>query len=150
MTSTVIWLFLRSSSCFCRSRASWVSGETMAMWEAGLLRAAPMALTRPPPIMISGIRTVITTKERVRMRSRYSRFAMSQTLCIGFASYGFDEDLFEGWLHDLEARDAGAAGDGLGQQRLRVGMGTVAVAGVELDLGVAGVVLVALDRGVVE
>ena len=43
----------------------------------------------------------------VRTRSRYSRFAMSQTLCIDFASYGvFDEDLFECGLHDLEAGDA--------------------------------------------
>ncbi len=74
------------------------------------------------------MRTVITMKALVRMRSRYSRFAMSQTLCIGFASYGFDEDLFKGGLHDFEAGDAGAAGDGVGEQGLGVGMGTVAVA----------------------
>ena len=59
-------------------------------------------------------------KALVRTRSRYSRFAMSQTLCIDFASYGFDEDLFERGLHDLEAGDA-RFGDGLGEQRLRVG-----------------------------
>src|SRR5215475_10240828 len=96
-----------------------------------------------PPPMSRGIRRVEMRKALVRTRSRYSRFAMSQTLCIDAVSYGFDEDLFEGWFHHFEASDAGT-GDGLGKKRLRIG----AVA--KLDLRHAVVVLVTLYCGMVE
>ena len=118
-----------------------------------------MLPTMPPP-MSSGMRMVVMRKALVRMRSRYSRLAMSQTLCMGFAPAMarfevdggrrsqcldafatdlFDEDLFEGGLHDLEAGDAGAGADGIGEQRLGVGAWCCR-ASAELDLGVAGVV----------
>src|SRR5208283_969206 len=120
------------------------------------------------PPMMSGIMRVVMRKPRVRMRSRYSRRAMSQTLCIEaasvelvelghgefaaiFAGQGLlhllDEDLFEGGFHDLEARDAGV-GDGLGEQGLGVvGQGC---GGAKPDLGVAVVTLEVFDAGVVE
>ena len=66
-----------------------------------------------PAPMRTGMRMVVMRKALVRTRSRYSRFAMSQTLCIDFASYGFDKYLFKRRLHDFEAGDA----------RLRDGVG---------------------------
>ena len=75
--------------------------------------------TMPPPIS-TGMRMVEMRKALVRTRSRYSRFAMSQTLCIDFASYGLNENLFQGWFHHFEASDAGFR-DGFGQQGLGVG-----------------------------
>ena len=83
-----------------------------------------------------------------RMRSRYSRFATSQMLCVDIFSYGFDEDLLEGGLHDFEARDAGAALDGRSEERL--GIGTGAVEAVEFDVGLSAVVLCAFDAGVLK
>ena len=80
------------------------------------------------------------------MRSRYSRLAMSQMLRISFASYDFDEDLFEGGspTHLGKVVDVSAVFDGCSEKML--GGGAV----VEFDLGVAGVVFGRLDGGVVE
>ncbi len=81
-----------------------------------------------------------------RMRSRYSRFATSQTLSIDIFSYGFDEDLLEGWLHDFEAGDASAALDGCGEERLGVGPPLA----VEFYVGLSAVVFGGFDAGVLE
>src|SRR5258705_13965745 len=96
--------------------------------------------------MRSGMRMVMMRKLFARMRSRYSRFAMSQTLSIDIFSYGFDEDLFEGGLHDFEAGDASAALDGGGKERL--GVGTGAVEAVEFYFCLSAVVLRGFDAGV--
>src|SRR5947209_8448094 len=120
MTSTVILLSLPFSSSFWRSVASCWSGETMVMCEVDLvLLPATMEPTMPPPIS-SGMRRVEMRNALVRTRSRYSRFAMSQTLCIDAVSYGFDKDLFEGGFHEFEAGDA-CSRDGLCEKRLCVG-----------------------------
>src|SRR5258708_40055017 len=94
------------------------------------------------------MRMVMMRKLFAWMRSRYSRFAMSQILCIDIFSYGLDEDLFEGGLHDFEANDAGAALRGCGEERLRVGR--FAVDAVEFDLSLAAVVLHGFDAGMGE
>src|SRR5258705_7255710 len=98
--------------------------------------------------MRSGMRMVMMRKLFARMRSRYSRFATSQTLCINIFSYGFDEDLLEGGLHDFEAGDAGAALYGGGEERL--GVRTGAIDAVEVYGGLPAVVLRAFDAGVPE
>src|SRR5258708_36472870 len=95
-----------------------------------------------------GMRTVMRRKLFARMRWRYSRFATSQTLSIDIFSYGFDEDLLEGWLHDFEAGDASAALDGCGEERL--GVGTCAVEAVEFYFGLSAVVLRGFDAGMLE
>src|SRR5580698_1064543 len=88
--------------------------------------------------------TVAMRKLLERIRSRYSRFAISQTLCIDSASCFciaeacadvFDEDLFQRGFHDFKAVDVSTARDSLGENLL--GGGLV----VQLDLGDAGVVL---------
>src|SRR5260370_42421618 len=151
MTSTVIRLSLPFWSSVWRSVGSCWSGETMVMCDVDL--ALPLVMTEPamPPPMSNGMRMVEMRKALVRTRSRYSRFAMSQTLCIDFASvnrfpgfccYFFDKDLFEGGFHDFEAGNAGL-GDGLGEE----GLAVVCVA--ELDLGAALVVFCLVDGGVV-
>src|ERR1700733_12654830 len=102
--------------------------------------------------MKSGIRIVAMRNALVRMRSRYSRLAMSQMLCIDFLSgldgsvalgYFFDEDLFEGRLHHFEAGDAGGR-DCCGEESL--GISSI----VEANLGMATVVLCGMDGGMVE
>src|ERR1700761_3785280 len=103
--------------------------------------------------MRSGMRMFATRNALVRMRSRYSRLAMSQMLCIDVNScrlrglrrfgYLFDEDLFQRRLHDFEASNAGFD-DCRGEESLCVG------AFVETDLGVSTVVLCRMDGGVVE
>src|SRR5438309_9247550 len=98
--------------------------------------------------MRTGMRMVMMRKLFARMRSRYSRFATSQTLSIDIFSYGFDEDLLEGGLHDFEAGDASAALDGGGEEGL--GVGTGAVEAVEVYIGLSAVVLRGLDAGVLE
>src|SRR5258705_10418264 len=98
--------------------------------------------------MRSGMRMVMMRKLFARMRSRYSRFAMSQTLSIDIFSYGFDEDLLEGGLHDFEAGDASAALDGCGEERLGVGAG--AVEAMEFYVGLSAVVLRGFDAGMLE
>src|SRR5258708_18916739 len=98
--------------------------------------------------MRSGMRMVMRRKLFARMRSRYSRFATSQTLSIDIFSYGFDEDLLEGWLHDFEAGDAGAALDGGGQERL--GVGTGAVESVKFYVGLSAIILHSFDAGMCE
>src|SRR5260370_33242615 len=85
-----------------------------------------------------GMRTVMRRKLFARMRSRYSRFATSQTLSIDIFSYGFDEDLFESGLHDFEAGDAGAALNGCGEKRLGVGTGAVEAVEVSVRLFAGG------------
>src|ERR1700746_2474841 len=98
--------------------------------------------------MRTGMRTVMMRKLFARMRSRYSRFATSQTLCIDIFSYGFDEDLLEGGLHDFKAGDSGAALDGRGEERLGVGTGSIHA--VEFYIGLSTVVLGRFDAGVLE
>src|SRR5438270_4561427 len=98
--------------------------------------------------MRSGMRTVMMRKLFALMRSRYSRFATSQMLCIDIFSYGFDEDLLEGGLHDFEAGDASAALDGCSEERLGVGAGSVEA--MEFYVGLAAVVLRGLDAGVMK
>src|SRR3981189_202314 len=98
--------------------------------------------------MRSGMRMVMMRKLFARMRSRYSRFATSQTLCIDIFSYGFDEDLLEGGLHDFEAGDASTALDGGSEERL--GVGTGAVETMEFYVGLAAVVLCGFDAGMLE
>src|SRR5205823_2124710 len=95
-----------------------------------------------------GMRMVMMRKLFARMRSRYSRFATSQTLSIDIFSYGFDEDLLEGGFHDFEAGDASAALDGGGEERL--GVGTGAVEAVEFYVGLSAVVLHGFDAGMLE
>src|SRR5258708_7462870 len=115
----------------------------MVMCEVDL--ALPPVMMEPaiPPPIRTGMRMVEMRKALVRTRSRYSRFAMSQTLCIDFASYGLDKDLFKSGLHDFEAGDAGL-GNSLSEESLAV------IAVVELDLGVALVVFCLVDGGVIE
>src|SRR5260370_13228639 len=98
--------------------------------------------------MRSGMRIVMMRKLFARMRSRYSRFATSQTLSIDIFSYGFDEDLLEGGLHHFEAGDASAALDGGGEKRLGVGTGSVDA--VEFYVGLSAVVLRSFDAGMLE
>src|SRR5258708_38406051 len=98
--------------------------------------------------MRSGMRMVMRRKLFARMRSRYSRFATSQTLSIDIFSYGFDEDLLEGWLHDFEAGDAGAALDGGGEERLGVGTGSVEAG--EFYFGLPTVGLRGFDAGMMQ
>src|ERR1700678_2666379 len=109
-------------------------------------------MLKMPPAISVGMRMVATMKALVRMRSRYSRFAISRTLCIDCAPgihfavlccNFFDEDLFEGRLHDLEAGDA-SLGDGVRQKLL--GIGSIA----QLDLGATAVVLCRLDKSMIE
>src|ERR1035437_8767690 len=125
-------------------------------------------LPKMNPAMMSGIMTVVMMNPRVRMRSRYSRRAMSQTLIIEvallrlvelghgeFPAVGdgqrlanlLDKDVFEGGLGDLEAGDTRDA-DGVGEQRL----GVVGKGGrrAQLDLGVAAVALEAFDAGMLQ
>src|SRR5260370_41734998 len=92
-----------------------------------------------------GMRTVRRRKLFARMRSRYSRFATSQTLSIDIFSYGFDEDLLESGLHDFEAGDASAALDGCGEKGL--GIGTGAVHAMEFYVSLSAVVLRGFDAG---
>src|SRR5665213_2880400 len=87
-------------------------------------------------------------KALVRMRSRYSRFAMSQTLCIDLASNFLYEYLFERRFLHLEAVDACTALDSIGKQRL--GVGSNSINGAKLDLGAAAVGLGFLDGGMLK
>src|SRR5664280_356738 len=176
MASTVNWGCLAergrvSCSCCnsdCRSRTSWGSELTMAMWVPGSDFELTKALPNSNAPMMSGIMTVVMRNPRVRTRSTYSRRAMSQTLCIEAAFVGmvelghgewvaildgrclldlFDEDLFQSGFHHLEARDAGVC-DGLCQQGLGVfGQGC---GGAELDLDVAVVAFDVFDAGMIE
>src|SRR6202035_2031510 len=98
--------------------------------------------------MRSGMRMVMMRKLFARMRSRYSRLATSQTLCIDIFSYGFDEDLLKGGLHDFEAGDASAALDGCGEEWLGVRAG--AVEAVEFYVGLSAVVLRGFNAGMLE
>src|SRR6202171_1347268 len=104
--------------------------------------------------MRSGMRMVMRRKLFARMRSRYSRFATSQTLCIDIFSYGFDEDLLEGGLHDFEANDAGAALDGGGGGGVRgeegLGVGTGAIDAMEFYVGLSAVVLRGFNAGMLK
>src|SRR5271156_3623068 len=86
------------------------------------------------PTKIAGMRTVVILKALPRTCSRYSRFAISQMLCIGVASNRLNEYLFERRLNQFEFVDTRLA-DRLAQQRLGIG------AVLELYLCVAGVVL---------
>src|ERR1700733_6715225 len=135
-----------------------------------LLALEPRKMLPPTnPAMISGIMTVVMTKPRVRIRSRYSRRATSQTLrnmdALLFhfrAEFGngelvagvgrslpdlVDEDVLEGGFGDLEVGDAGVT-QGFGEQGLSVvGEGG---RGAEDDFGAAGITLQALDGRVVQ
>src|SRR5271154_6768180 len=124
--------FLPESSVL-RSSANCGLSVTTAMWLEPMRLLTIAAPKRRPPMRI-GMRIVMIRKLLAWMRSRYSRFAMSHTLRIGFASYGFDEDLFEGGFHHLKVVDVGAVFDRGCEKMLRGGIV------VKLDLRVAGVV----------
>src|SRR5580658_4287669 len=102
---------------------------TTAMCELVLVRDMKYALPPMRAAIRHGMSTVARMKPRVRTRSMYSRFAMSQTLCMDFASgldelgcslHRGDEDLFERGLDDLEASNVCTARDGLDEERLGV------------------------------
>ena len=78
-------------SSVCRSRASWVSEETTAKWVSGFSFEPKNMLTKMNTAMRNGIMIVVMRKPRVRIRSMYSRRAMSQTLCIEAVSVGLVE-----------------------------------------------------------
>src|SRR5665213_2217221 len=112
-----------------------------------LISAAP---PRIPPIR-RGMRMVMIRKLLARMRSIYSRFAISHTLCIDFTSGFrvaetspdvFDEDLFKRGLDHFKPSNIYAARDCSGKHMLACGF----VA--QQDVGVAGVVLGRLDAWV--
>src|SRR5690242_8012886 len=132
------------SSSACRSVASCWSCEMTAMCEAERECEPVITATIMPPVIRTGINTVEKMNDRVRTRSRYSRFAMSQTLRIDLASNLFDKDLFQRWLLHLEPVDARASLHSVGQQRLRIGRRSVH--GVQLDLCPATVHLRVFDR----
>src|SRR6266404_9816519 len=72
-------------------------------------RLASMVGTTETPNISAGIRNVIMTNERERTRSRYSRLAMIQMLCIGFA-HRIDKNFFQGRFHQLKFVDARTSG----------------------------------------
>src|SRR5277367_1894695 len=86
----------------------------------------------------SGVTKVESRNERVRTRSRYSRFAIIQTFLsensVMLACDSFDEDLFERRVHHLEPQHAQLAHRSP-QQLLRVGPG------LQPQLGVIAVVI---------
>src|ERR1700722_13486970 len=102
----------------------------------------------PPPIS-SGMSTVITTKLRARMRSMYSRRAISrvlrieQTSALAFAADGLNEDLLQRRLAHLEPPHLRHL-QGFSQQSLRI------VAVLQPDLGVAVVVGLFRHRGMLQ
>src|ERR1700722_9731277 len=98
--------------------------------------------------MRRGMRMVMMRKLFAWMRSRYSRFAMSQTLCIDIFSYGLDKDLLEGGLHHFEPDDACAALSGRGEEGLSVGCFAIDTA--EFDVRLSTVILRAFDAGMGE
>src|ERR1035437_4035661 len=156
---------LRRGSFSCcnslwRSSTSCVSEETTAMCVSEFALEPRKMLPKMNPAMMTGIITVVMTNPRVRMRSMYSRRAISQTLCIEVAPRRFadfvhgrfainlhrraladflDKDVFERGFRHLEARDARAS-DILGE----------GCRGTQLDLDVAAVALEAFDTGVLE
>ena len=68
-----------------------MSEETIAIWLSRPVLELMKAPPRSKPAMISGIRMVVSRNPRVRMRSMYSRRAMSQTLCIDGTYFYFFE-----------------------------------------------------------
>src|SRR5580658_2726426 len=60
------------------------------------------ALTASNPISTSGTSMVDILKARPRICSKYSRFAISSILRIGFASHGLDKNLFKRWFNQFE------------------------------------------------
>src|SRR5579885_3328879 len=71
-------------------------------------------------VMIAGASNVRTRNVRVRTRSRYSRFRITQILRIRL-SHHIDEDLFERRLHHFELVEPRFGGSEP-QQVLRVGI----------------------------
>src|SRR5215471_1191214 len=71
------------------------------------------------PSIKAGIRSVMTIKDLVRTRSRYSRRAISMMLCIRFSDY-LDEDLFQRGLHQFKLVDSRMVGHHA-QKLLRIG-----------------------------
>src|ERR1035437_4790076 len=68
------------SSSVCRSSASCVSEDTTAMRISGAVLELRRTLPKMNSPMMTGIMTVVMRNPRVRMRSKYSRCAISQTL----------------------------------------------------------------------
>src|ERR1039458_5410944 len=81
---------------------------------------ASFAGTRMVPAIKAGISSVKRMNVLDRMRSRYSRWTMSQTLCI--FSYNVDENLFQRRFQKLKPGDARLGGC-RAQQLLGVGPG---------------------------
>src|SRR6187402_2711817 len=89
------------------------------------------------------MRTVAMAKALVRTRSRYSRLAMRSRLRIDIASYGRDEDIFDGGFHDFEALNTRSVGHCVDQKRL-------CVLTMQDDLGLARVVFLLGNGGVLK
>src|SRR5215469_2804083 len=75
-------------------------------------------------VMKAGASSVSTRKVRVRTRSRYSRFKMTQVLRIGL-TYDIDEDFFQRRFHHFEPIQP-CVGRSKPQQFLRVSTGSEA------------------------
>src|SRR6202034_3653870 len=123
-------------------------GASVVCWRRNDLHLGNSLLIAVTRGISSGMRTVMRRKLLARMRSRYSRLAMSQILCIDILSYGFDEDLLERGLHDFEAGDSRATLGGRGKEWLSVGSRAVYTA--ELDLLLTTIVLRAFNAGMRE
>src|SRR5438128_9131502 len=93
-----------------------------------LPRDAAYAINSENPAITAGTSNVPTTNQRVRTRSRYSRFAtmrifLSMARHPGLDAFGtdtLDEDLMERRLHELEAFDVRAGIEQASQQNLWV------------------------------
>src|ERR1035441_1828192 len=109
-----------SNSCFTAAAKS-AFAVTMTMCRAVPdLISASFAGTRLPPAIKAGISSVKRRNVLERMRSRYSRWTMSQTLCI-FPDH-VDKNLFQRRFEQLKTGDARAVG-GPVQQLLGVRSG---------------------------
>src|ERR1700722_11246357 len=90
--------------------------------------AASVATPNSPPPISSGIKIVAIKNPLVLIRSVYSRFAISQTLCIDDTSsflvtktraHAFNKDLFQRRLLHIEPMNHGAPRLPLGPHLLR-------------------------------
>src|SRR5688572_20789015 len=122
---------------------------TLRTPDDAVLRDVRKAGSRKVTTMSAGTSSVPTTNHFERTRSRYSRLMTTQSLstnglarCAGTRRLGagrldgrdirgadaLEEDLMQGWVHELESLDGGTRVDELSEQSLRVGTGG------ELDL----------------
>src|ERR1019366_4984724 len=109
-----------SSSCFTAAASSAFAATIVMRCAAPDFILASFAGTRMVPAIKAGISSVKRMNVLDRMRSRYSRWTMSQTLCI--FSYNVDENLFQRRFQKLKPGDARLGGC-RAQQLLGVGPG---------------------------